>query len=240
MGGSGPGESGGCGGGVRARFLFAPRSPPPAVPPGTIAVPWALGLLLGWAGRLVGGAGRSQGCLGVGASGEGLISRPSSQSQVMSDPQQQPKIMAKVPGEVRALPRTRCPLCTELFLAPKILPCLHTFCLPCLEQLEPFSVLGFQGDCSSDSSSDRSCLLRDLPQPLLSILCPVCDTEVDLPPGGIQELTTDYLALNEVLLETLQAQGHGVVCDLCVDGEAAKRCHTCKANLCHFCSQAHR
>ncbi|EMP33633.1 Tripartite motif-containing protein 45 [Chelonia mydas] len=64
--------------------------------------------------------------------------------------------------------------------------------------------------------------------------------EVDLPPGGINDLTTDHLAMNEVLLETLQAQGPGMLCDLCVDGEAVKHCPTCKANLCHFCCQAHR
>ncbi|XP_039376380.1 tripartite motif-containing protein 45 isoform X3 [Mauremys reevesii] len=152
--------------------------------------------------------------------------------------QQQFGIMSKIPGEVRGLARTRCPLCTELFLAPKILPCLHTFCMACLEQLEPFSVLGFQAE-DSDSTSDGS-WLQDHHQPLLSVLCPVCDTEVDLPPGGITDLTTDHLAMNEVLLETLQAQGPGMLCDLCVDGEAVKHCPTCKANLCHFCCQAHR
>ncbi|XP_077663472.1 E3 ubiquitin-protein ligase TRIM45 isoform X2 [Eretmochelys imbricata] len=161
--------------------------------------------------------------------------------QKMSDPQEQQRqfgIMSEIPGEVRGLARTRCPLCTELFLAPKILPCLHTFCMACLEQLEPFSVLGFQAE-DSDLTSDGS-WLQDHNQPPLSVLCPVCDTEVDLPPGGINDLTTDHLAMNEVLLETLQAQGPGMLCDLCVDGEAVKHCPTCKANLCHFCCQAHR
>ncbi|XP_074856937.1 E3 ubiquitin-protein ligase TRIM45 [Carettochelys insculpta] len=146
--------------------------------------------------------------------------------------------MAKIPGEVRGLARTRCPLCTKLFSSPKILPCLHSFCLACLEQLEPFSVLSIQGE-DSDSTSDGS-WLQDHRQPPLSILCPICDTEVDLPPGGIYDLTTDHLTMNEVLLESRQAQGAGMLCDLCADGEAVKHCATCKASLCPFCCQAHR
>uniref|UniRef100_A0A8C8RYS6 RING-type E3 ubiquitin transferase n=1 Tax=Pelusios castaneus TaxID=367368 RepID=A0A8C8RYS6_9SAUR len=141
----------------------------------------------------------------------------------------------------RGLARTRCPLCKELFSAPKILPCLHTFCMACLEQLEPFSVLGLQKE-DSDSTSDGLWFQdqQQQQQPPLSVLCPVCDTEVDLPPGGIKDLTTNHLVMNEVLLETLQAQGPGLLCDLCVDGAAAKHCPTCTANLCQFCCQAHR
>uniref|UniRef100_A0A8D0HDQ9 RING-type E3 ubiquitin transferase n=1 Tax=Sphenodon punctatus TaxID=8508 RepID=A0A8D0HDQ9_SPHPU len=76
--------------------------------------------------------------------------------------------------------------------------------------------------------------------PPLSILCPVCDTEVELPQGGIKELTTDHMAVNEVLLESLQSGGPGLACDLCLDGEAVKHCYDCKTNLCLFCCQAHR
>ncbi|XP_066472233.1 E3 ubiquitin-protein ligase TRIM45 [Tiliqua scincoides] len=136
--------------------------------------------------------------------------------------------------------RSRCPLCNKLFSAPKILSCLHTFCTSCLEQLEPFSDLSSQGE-DLDSSSDGSWLQDPQQQPpLLSILCPVCDSEVDLPPGGIKDLTVDHLALNEVLLETLQGEGLGLACDLCVDGDAMKRCQTCRICLCQFCCQAHK
>ncbi|XP_075761200.1 E3 ubiquitin-protein ligase TRIM45 isoform X2 [Pelodiscus sinensis] len=159
-------------------------------------------------------------------------------SDLQEQQQQQLGIMAKIPCEVRGLARTRCPLCTKLFSSPKILPCLHTFCMACLEQLEPFSVLSVQGE-DSDSTSEGS-WLQDHRQPPLSILCPICDTEVGLPPGGTHDLTTDHLAMNEVLQETLQAPGPGILCDLCVDGEAVKHCPICKANLCHFCCQAHR
>ena len=31
-----------------------------------------------------------------------------------------------------------CPVCAQLFREPKILPCLHSFCMPCLEGLVSF------------------------------------------------------------------------------------------------------
>lgn len=150
--------------------------------------------------------------------------------------------MSKDLNEAKDPSRNRCPLCKELFSSPKILPCLHTFCTSCLEQLEPFSDLSSQGE-DLDSSSDGSWLQDQQQQqhlPQLSILCPVCDAVVDLPPGGIKDLTIDHLALNEVLLETLQGEGLGLACDLCVDGDAVKRCQTCRICLCQFCCQAHK
>lgn len=30
----------------------------------------------------------------------------------------------------------KCPMCRRLFIEPKVLPCLHTFCLRCLNELE--------------------------------------------------------------------------------------------------------
>ncbi|XP_066124278.1 E3 ubiquitin-protein ligase TRIM45 isoform X4 [Saccopteryx bilineata] len=58
--------------------------------------------------------------------------------------------------------------------------------------------------------------------------------------GGVEALTIDHLAMNDVMLESLHGEGQGLVCDLCSDREVEKRCQTCKANLCHFCCQAHR
>uniref|UniRef100_A0ACB8EU28 Uncharacterized protein n=1 Tax=Sphaerodactylus townsendi TaxID=933632 RepID=A0ACB8EU28_9SAUR len=151
--------------------------------------------------------------------------------------------MPEAPGVPKELPRSLCPLCGGLFSDPRILPCLHTFCTACLGHLEPFSDLVLCRE-DSDSSSDGSWLRgqrQNHQQPLLlSILCPVCDTKVDLPPGGVGSLPTDHVALNEVLLEASQGTGVGLACDLCVDGEAVKRCQACHVCLCHFCCQAHR
>ncbi|XP_074226373.1 E3 ubiquitin-protein ligase TRIM45 isoform X5 [Camelus bactrianus] len=138
--------------------------------------------------------------------------------------------------------KTHCPLCMGLFKAPRLLPCLHTVCTTCLEQLEPFSVVDIRGG-ESDTSSEGSLFQELKPrtlQPQIGILCPVCDAQVDLPMGGVKALTIDHLAMNDVMLESLRGEGQGLVCDLCSDREVEKRCQTCKANLCHFCCQAHR
>lgn len=138
--------------------------------------------------------------------------------------------------------KTHCPLCMGLFKAPRLLPCLHTVCTTCLEQLEPFSVVDIRGG-DSDTSSEGP-IFQELEahslQPQIGILCPVCDAQVDLPRGGVKALTVDHLAMNDVMLESLRGEGQGLVCDLCSDREVEKRCQTCKANLCHFCCQAHR
>ncbi|XP_059530387.1 E3 ubiquitin-protein ligase TRIM45 isoform X2 [Myotis daubentonii] len=138
--------------------------------------------------------------------------------------------------------KTHCPSCMGLFQAPRLLPCLHTVCTTCLEQLEPFSVVDIRGG-DSDTSSEGSLFQELKPpglQPQTGILCPVCDAQVDLPVGGVKALTIDHLAMNDVMLESLCGEGQGLVCDLCSDRDVEKRCQTCKANLCHFCCQAHR
>lgn len=122
-----------------------------------------------------------------------------------------------------AKPRAVCGVCKRLYRDPKILPCLHTFCSECIGQLEPFSVGG----------PPREEL------PAVTVLCPACDSEVDIPPSGPSGLSTDHLALDEVFLETLVTDGP-LGCDLCGEGGAESRCEVCCVNLCGFCCQAHR
>ncbi|XP_072901530.1 E3 ubiquitin-protein ligase TRIM45 isoform X1 [Hemitrygon akajei] len=122
--------------------------------------------------------------------------------------------------------RTKCLVCRSFYSNPKLLPCLHTFCLDCLSGLEQFSVpqTGREGG----------------PGSMVCILCPACDFEVYVPTAGIQGLTTNHLIQNEVLLERLKRLDHKLVCDLCNDGDAERRCQVCSAILCDFCSKAHR
>ncbi|XP_074044646.1 E3 ubiquitin-protein ligase TRIM45 isoform X2 [Macrotis lagotis] len=134
------------------------------------------------------------------------------------------------PGSPAAPDESRCALCAELFKAPRVLPCLHTFCAPCLERLEPRPVLPPRGPAPAGPG----------PGPRLSIQCPACEAEVGLPPGGVRALTPDHLAARRVLLQNLQDAGPGRPCHLCGDGEAEGRCLTCRADLCGFCGQAHR
>ncbi|XP_077149705.1 E3 ubiquitin-protein ligase TRIM45 [Ranitomeya variabilis] len=120
--------------------------------------------------------------------------------------------------------RSRCPQCHDLFSDPRVLPCLHTLCMRCLRSLEPFSTL----------ERGQKLLAQQ------SVLCPVCDSEVTLPPGGIRDLLPDLLAQTEVLLERLRCGGDEISCDLCGDGKGEKRCQDCSVTMCEFCFLAHR
>uniref|UniRef100_A0A672H3J2 RING-type E3 ubiquitin transferase n=1 Tax=Salarias fasciatus TaxID=181472 RepID=A0A672H3J2_SALFA len=127
------------------------------------------------------------------------------------------------PGPVN--PRAVCKVCQRLYREPKLLPCLHTFCSDCIERLEPFSRRGPAEEAR--------------PGAAVTVLCPDCDSEVDLPRAGPAGLTTDHLALDEVFLETLVTDGP-LGCDLCGEPGAEGRCEECCVNLCEFCCQAHR
>lgn len=122
--------------------------------------------------------------------------------------------------------RAFCGVCKRMYREPKLLSCLHTFCADCIRQLEPLSA---QGESPG----------RERLQSLTVLLCPECDSEVELPHSGVDGLTTDHLALDEVFMETLLLD-NSAVCDLCGDAEAEQRCEVCSLNLCDFCSQAHR
>ncbi|CAM4604915.1 unnamed protein product [Leuciscus chuanchicus] len=136
-------------------------------------------------------------------------------------------------GDTRKKPRAVCGVCNRMYRDPKILPCLHTFCADCVRQLEPFSVRRVNGERRSPEDNTHGHNSGS------TILCPECDSEVNLPPSGVDGLTTDHLALDEVFTETLLVDS-SVLCDLCSDSDAGKRCEVCCVNLCDFCSQAHR
>uniref|UniRef100_A0A667ZAK1 RING-type E3 ubiquitin transferase n=1 Tax=Myripristis murdjan TaxID=586833 RepID=A0A667ZAK1_9TELE len=133
-------------------------------------------------------------------------------------------------------PRAVCNVCKHLYRDPKILPCLHTFCADCIGQLEPFSVSSGGPRAGPEKESTEEDTRAAV---TVTVLCPDCDSEVDLPPSGAAGLTTDHLALDEVFLETLVSDGP-LGCDLCGDGAAERRCEVCCVNLCAFCCQAHR
>ncbi|KAA0715888.1 Tripartite motif-containing protein 45 [Triplophysa tibetana] len=134
-------------------------------------------------------------------------------------------------GDAGKASKAVCRVCNRMFRDPKLLPCLHTFCADCVRQLEPFAVRVNGDRFTPEDETGR----RDSD----TVLCPECDSEVVLPLSGVDGLTTDHLALDEVFAETLLIE-NSVLCDLCSDGDAEKRCEVCCVNLCDFCSQAHR
>ncbi|KAM8749161.1 E3 ubiquitin-protein ligase TRIM45 [Acanthopagrus schlegelii] len=161
-------------------------------------------------------------------------------SQCEEEEKQQPEFCSEQERNGTLVnPRAVCNACKRLYRDPKILPCLHTFCSDCIGQLEPFSVSSRGRPDGPDDSRGVEAVDGDRPAVTVTVLCPDCDSEVDIPPSGPAGLSTDHLALDEVFLETLVTDGP-LGCDLCGEGGAESRCEVCCVNLCEFCCQAHR
>jgi len=112
---------------------------------------------------------------------------------------------------------TTCWICWEDFVGPRALPCLHTFCLSCL-----------QGLC------------RDK-RPGSTAQCPVCRMEFVIPRNGLEGLTVNFTV--QKLIETK----HATRPDTCVVCSTAQQfvaatviCVDCSQKLCERCSLPHK
>src|SRR5580693_9487921 len=76
---------------------------------------------------------------------------------------------------------TECSICLEPFKKPKALPCLHTFCLECLEKYGENEV------------------------PEAKVPCPFCRREFTIPKDGFQNLPGNFFI--EQLLEDRRNSG---------------------------------
>ena len=106
----------------------------------------------------------------------------------------------------------KCSICLELFSDPRILPCLHTYCLKCLQGLV------------SDQKSDLS--------------CPQCRAKHEIPKGDVTNFLCDLSILPE--LEVAKAdiikKEETIICGLCTSGEVAVGyCRDCNEYLCECC-----
>ncbi|XP_035675222.1 tripartite motif-containing protein 3-like [Branchiostoma floridae] len=115
-----------------------------------------------------------------------------------------------------------CQVCLEDFRQPKVLPCLHTFCQPCLERLLATEPAG-------------------------KLDCPTCRQDVPLPENGVQGLKSNFLVgkLRDILQqqpkgETSEAREDGVPCTVCEAGNSAQfYCVECPDYLCQTCNDMH-
>ena len=110
----------------------------------------------------------------------------------------------------------KCSICLELFNDPRLLPCLHTYCLKCLQGLV------------NDQKSDLS--------------CPQCRAKHKIPKGGVGSYLCDLSILSE--LETAKATTEieqTKLCDFCITGEVAvSYCNECCEYLCECCKDMHK
>ena len=145
---------------------------------------------------------------------------------------------------------TECPICKEMYCIPKMLPCLHTFCLKCIEQY--------------GKSNYNECDV---------MTCPVCRSEFNVPNGDFRNLKTNFQIDELITVQSASREmGEKNVCDrtsiigsdpnvtqlipqsnpstqaiqnkcsthLCNrhPGEQTRRvCRTCKISCCVICSE---
>ena len=114
-----------------------------------------------------------------------------------------------------------CPLCLETIKNPKTLPCLHSFCLDCLDELANFARRQLQ----------------------TTIKCPVCqtsfqipdtDTFANLPSSFHLNRLVDVLALEDGTIQTQR-------CNTCDENNSVTSyCFVCQSFLCASCFKYHQ
>jgi len=121
---------------------------------------------------------------------------------------------------------TTCSICLNLFDNPKSLPCLHAFCLKCLQG-------HFNDKCPGDE-----------------VLCPMCRKEFLIPSDGLVGLQHHFFI--ERLVDVLKAFSEDTEdepCAVCLEESeedldktpvATMYCVDCNQKLCERCSRPHR
>ena len=106
----------------------------------------------------------------------------------------------------------KCSICLELYTDPRALPCLHTFCLHCLEQLV----------------KDTKCS---------TIICPKCRAENEVPEEGVGSYPVDVTLLPELEGARQEEEARQEeICGCCTSGDVAVGyCTDCREYLCEWC-----
>ena len=119
-------------------------------------------------------------------------------------------------------PSATCGLCSELFVDPRMLQCLHSFCSKCLKKI------------SEEQGSGTS------------FKCPTCENIATLPERGIGAIQKDIRRSHEADVARVASRMQSEKkkgCDLCIDtstGPAVSFCHDCGNFLCKTCSDYHK
>ncbi|XP_077985238.1 E3 ubiquitin-protein ligase TRIM45-like [Glandiceps talaboti] len=121
------------------------------------------------------------------------------------------KFLEKVDDEL-----VTCTICMERYDKPKILPCLHTFCLKCLQDyVEKQGVLN----------------------------CPTCTAPCRIPTRGLSELKANFFmnSLIDLVVERrkLLAAANNEKCELCEERDISHVCQNCSVFICGVCAKSH-
>lgn len=104
-----------------------------------------------------------------------------------------------------------CGICLERYKAPKVLPCLHTFC--------------------------QKCLANYIPAESLSVTCPICRQQSILPVQGVSALQTNFFITN--LMEVVDQPNICRTCSR-EQAKPSTKCMDCAEFLCTSCTSIHQ
>jgi len=123
---------------------------------------------------------------------------------------------------------TICSICLHVFENPKSLPCLHAFCLKCLQGY-------FKDNCPGDE-----------------VLCPMCRKEFQIPSDGLEGLQHHFFIQQLVDVRKVSSGDHREdPCVVCLEERESEEsseeiatatvyCVDCKQKLCERCSRPHK
>jgi len=121
---------------------------------------------------------------------------------------------------------TDCSICLETFKEPKLLPCIHTFCLQCLHTY-----------CESKKPDEE-------------LACPLCRKVFSLPSGEAQNLPNNFFVIqlqqvNKLTDATEKTNPDKLrICEWCSDSEstvtATSYCIECDQHICDRCAVVHK
>ena len=124
------------------------------------------------------------------------------------------------PGLLKLEEQLTCSVCLDLYTNPKTLPCLHSFCEACIEQLP------------QDKRNDT-----------YYISCPTCRHRTELPEGGAGAFPVAFTLNNLKDIHSLMkkvSDPQQVTCDNCAKANATGYCKDCNQLLCTECMNMHK
>ncbi|XP_076673638.1 E3 ubiquitin-protein ligase TRIM45 [Andrena cerasifolii] len=128
----------------------------------------------------------------------------------------------------------RCPRCGKRMQEPRLLPCLHPMCSPCISELMSSSVRSLSKDSRvhSTQSADRMSNYYEM--------CPLCDFR--LPNANSAVPPPHYPLQHRLVMDAIRSRlANRVLCDVCTNEVVALvQCSTCLRNFCSNCGMEHQ
>ena len=106
---------------------------------------------------------------------------------------------------------TECPICTEVYTDPRSLPCVHTYCLKCLETY-----------CKDKQPGDE-------------LACPLCRKEFTLPSNGVRDLPKNFHVASLLQMKELSGGKSKTKCKKHVEKDVDLYCLECSMAVCTLC-----